>query len=330
MTQRLPIIALLVVISIALSARYLLPGLGGHLTEEQVIHFLNQYCDDGCLSTQAFWMEGDFPNSSEVEAKMSWEQGLEKLFPTAFRYAQEVLYTRHGLAINRIQVNQHYDASCINIYVVKCDKHRLLSRLDVIDNAAYLGFGNIIVCDDKFVQSMLMQETFEDHDGKAFAPIAWYHKRVLILFILLHEIGHIANGNTDLTCSAYHPNIQPDGPTETPFMKAENEADDFAIELLKEQTKDDAVGWVTPHFLLLTIHNQLEVLSEKHFGKGIDALIVSGERLTIRATSKTHPPMFVRLVSIAERLRARKQEFQLVNAYWDYSPILSRLTIRVD
>jgi hypothetical protein len=159
---------------------------------EALVDLLRRYHNQGLL---------EMPHASD-----------EDLLANILGAAGLVLVGKYGHSLRETRFNQKPAIDTINIYCFKADPEGALTEF--LDNCTYVGFRNIIICDwhfiDRFQDGPALREAIEkakasDQDrAMAFAKdndishefiwgTAAARHRNLWLWVLLHELGHLAH-----------------------------------------------------------------------------------------------------------------------------------------
>jgi hypothetical protein len=264
------VVLLGIVLSGALLLRWLFPSTN---SPERLERALNDYVDQGILF--------DFAKEAPPGAESFVPIGqIESAY---YSNCIKLLREKYHQDIKFIGINEKVDPGRVNIYFIDKDPKGAFTQFR--NNCTYTGYKNIIVCDVKYIlKDLFHKESFSDFsrsDGYGVIPYA--HIRTLVLWVIGHEIGHLAHRHNrghfhfDGETSSKVIKYSPSGPDND-----EKEADAFAV---------DAIGsFQVGHFLWLGLSQlaanpKLYAASEKSDGK-----------LVFKRRSATHPPLFVRII----------------------------------
>lgn len=199
---------------------------------------------------------------------------------------------KYGKRFDGIRVNERIDAASINIFFINDDPDSLFA--DFRNNCVSIGHKNIVLCDLQFVKELQAPEFTSpssevDGDVAAIFRQARLRQQTLAwLWVVGHEIGHIAFGHT-----GRHFHFQGDKSHELiveaqgVYSHQEKEADDFAIEAVGT----DALGRLMYQGIHQFVNSEgTRIANDLAIGKSWQQL----EAIPIRQTSKTHPPLFYR------------------------------------
>jgi hypothetical protein len=214
-----------------------------------------------------------------------------------------------GNKFNEIRINRDWKKDAINIYFFNSDQ---TSPFDVYKgNCAYLGFNNIVVCDVNFIWELGLISNLEAEldstlDGRHFSTVLdknrSFRKLALLrqlgplhnvlLWIIGHEIGHIAKGHKvghfvhDEKFSEIMQGKNFDD-------SLESEADQFALDAFGNSEVTADFFWAINEMIAFEINKELSLNA-----KELNAQLKDFDHpLSIRARSKTHPPLLKRLLN---------------------------------
>lgn len=230
-------------------------------------------------------------------------------------YLQECLtyantqYDAHlkGLVVNPSTL----DPDMINLVFIADDPEGAFQ--DFHNNCAYTGYKNTIICDLNFIKQLAgIPRDIPKQDGSKGAEfeLTDYTLRAMVaLWVIGHEIGHLAHRHTSHHClfegeQNGHLIQNPDGKEDRPDYIFEKEADDFAFEVLARiEGKGGAIGMFLWLGMTGCVHYHIrEWLKEHHQPVSDDPIAYENINYVVSPTSRTHPPMLVRATQLAMRL----------------------------
>lgn len=219
-----------------------------------------------------------------------WTEDLKMYLLTAL----EALQRRHGLHVKAIAINRPLEPDNVNIYFAKVEKLRPLAPF--AGSCSYLGVHYTVVCDLKFIDAMQLVPSIKGKDQDAdFASIVQAGNANVLLWLLGHELGHLAHGD-----GAHNFNGAGRSDFLARFRDAkEVAADRFSVELFQEAGLDPKYGLVFGSALSRGLHafiNKLgnEILSDNRLPL---PLVDFAGKIPVRARSM-RDALFARAVTM--------------------------------
>ncbi len=218
----------------------------------------------------------------------------------------------YGISINGFAINPStFDPSLVNLVFFKDDPEDTFH--DFHDNCSFTGYKNIIVCDLTFLHE-ITGTTNEDLELESRNPGGQPHPLLkaasvgIALWVIGHEIGHLAHprhGRHFLFRGEAARNLirNPDGHPVGDSYKFEQEADTFAYEVFKERTP--WLGSALTLGLLQVMGGFKNEQRSQHEDVHGEMFGPTYHHYKPEAPSETHPPLFVRAVTIAKYVSER-------------------------
>ncbi|MDJ0698162.1 hypothetical protein [Mastigocoleus sp. MO_188.B34] len=245
--------------------------------------------------------------------------GMSEFMDTYYLNCMELMNKKYGHSIKGLSINNKIQDEHINLYFVSEDPLNIFKYYK--GNCTYTGYKNVIICDTNFIKENLLniskfrqpdiskekfnkiidksnisEEEFnkiidksdisEEEFNKIANQLVVSYVENLIIWIVGHEIGHIAHRhqgkyfNFDGKGWRYK-NTRAIGN----YDAREKQADEFAVEALG--------NWQLGHFLWMGL-NQLAA-NPQFFGAEID----EKGNIILSKTSTTHLPLFLRILNMA-------------------------------
>jgi hypothetical protein len=240
-----------------------------------------------------------------------------------------------GKTLKGLVFNGPISADVVNVYLVNDDPQGAFQRFR--NNCAYIGSDNIIICDAAFVRTLQQEppwmeearardnaqflkefpglkdlERQNEHSdsarewGEVLGELRQVNNRQLILWLLGHEMGHLAHndlarhfifaGEADsLLIKNFEP---PHSQEEAMYSKVEIDADRFAVEAVDQR------------LLAIPLATGLETAVNR-FGVPLmrngpaTSVWLRDDPIVVKRQPGTHPPLFIRAVYLLKELNSR-------------------------
>jgi hypothetical protein len=207
------------------------------------------------------------------------------------------------------------DDNFINIIFIDKDPDNLFRQF--WRNCTFTGYKNTIVCDISYLYELAVLERnpkpdkADNDESKQFAEMIRGYRACICLWVLGHEIGHLAHGHTkrhyafrseDSDVIIHNVDGRPKGLD----LQAEQQADDFVYKVFELDGKNGLAFFLwmgTNQAVQTSAVRTLEAQGLKAEDiKPKSVWWVTEQKYNIVTHSRTHPPMFVRVVDIGRRL----------------------------
>lgn len=203
---------------------------------------------------------------------------------------------------DKVVINAAPQSDAINVYVLNRDPKQYFQGLSC--NCAYVGQGNVIVCDEKLLQHF--RHLIDIPNGQipsltqaeSDSIIKYTNTRFsffLLQWIIGHEIGHLVLGH-DGSEFYFQPSSifsQPNNETTTKIDRQhEQEADKFVIQQLSvSQPEDQFWGWLALSNVVSNMYDQAKNEQKTESSK-----------IKLADSPDVHPPWLIRSLDMATLL----------------------------
>lgn len=198
--------------------------------------------------------------------------------------ALRLLNEKYGFSFKGWAINEKVDDDYVNVYFFDEDPLNALGGFK--GNCTYTGHRNIIICDTNFALHKVANFDEFDENAKGEDRIILPYIRHVLLWVVGHEIGHIAHRHSGKHFNFGGQDWNKDNTKKTPnHALKEKEADEFAVEALGT--------WQIGHYLWMGL-SQLAANPQDFGGKVND-----DGTITVENNSLSHDPIFLRILEMA-------------------------------
>lgn len=231
-----------------------------------------------------------------VDARLTtteWDTVLHNILPELTR----------GTFDGRWQVNQRPKNGYLNLYVIRVrgTSTNLPDQVEsVIGRCAYIGEPNVVVCDVRFIDWFLAKEQLVPLGRTPQETAEWQQLegRLLLLWILSHELGHIQrrDGPAHNAGNAFVDEVT----AEAMSQQQELTADAYSAQLLSAKP---AIRYSTMGLLSSIINTEIRKKMGHDPPAGVGLLFNYTNRELIEySTAGTHPEYIVRCVRVLQQM----------------------------
>ena len=259
-------------------------------TPEDLVVVINRYVD------KQYFV--DFSKNETPSASLSMVP-IDDLEQAYYSNCIELL-KQYGQTVDGVNINQHVAERSINLYFLGKDPEKAFETFR--NNCTYVGHHNIIIFDSTYLLNELFhkelflkpgQHAAEETklqefglSGEDLTRVLYDHIRTLIMWVVGHEIGHIAHHH-----QKRHYRFAGEPPSilirydSSASQKEEKEADEFAVQAIGD--------WKLGHFMWLGMSQLIANPTLYGAQRGPNV------QLIVPKTYNTHPPLYVRFLDLS-------------------------------